>query len=415
MLKFLELLHLRDVNYNESYYVWEKPDNITKHYNYDQFIKSIRDYENKQDVYLTPNAFISPRGKRSYGKKKDNVTVLKNIFMDLDVLEKTDYDIVTAHIEILQLVQQGVIPMPTMIICSGRGLHLYWSIGAYKATTSLIAYYIKLTKCLYDKLKYLGADKSKITDYSAVLRLPGTVNSRNNSRCYVVESHNLSYTMKELQEVYFKNNVVFKPKPKKVIQTKLKVIEGNNEVIPDKSKAKLAVAKTAGTLNSKRCSDIEKLIKLRNYNMTGCRENTLFLLAIFKFGCRKDYLEILEYLEIINNSFKNSNDSKVMKAINSAENYYKQGKKLRYTHEKLIELLKITEEEQRQLDVIINSEVKENRRRERRRNEEGLTAKQQQKKNTRESVQLLKSKGLTQSQISKTLDKSIRTVKTYWN
>lgn len=257
--------------------------------------------------------------------------------------------------------------------------------------------------------------KSKITDYSAVLRLPGTINSRNNSRCYVMESHNLSYTMKELQEVYFKNNVVFKPKPKKVIQTKLKIIEGNNEVIPDKSKAKLAVAKTAGTLNSKRCSDIEKLIKLRNYNMTGCRENTLFLLATFKFNSGKDYLEILEHLEIINNSFKNSNDTKVMKAINSAENYYKQGKKLKYTHEKLIELLKITEAEQRQLDVIISSEVKENRRKERRRNEEGLTERQQQKKNTIESIQSLKNQNFTQSQVAKKLDKSIATIKKYWN
>ena len=75
-----------------------------------------------------------------------------------------------------------------------------------------------------------------------------------------------------------------------------------------------------------------------------------------------------------------------------------------YTNKTLIDMLNITEQEQRHLKTIISTQEKYRRnnirRREKRRNEEGLTSREQQKLNTIEKVKELKGQGLNQTEIS---------------
>ena len=72
-----------------------------------------------------------------------------------------------------------------MIVDSGRGFHLYWKIkdapiGALKTWQVLEDY-------LYKKLKEFGADP-RATDAVRVLRLPGTINTKNGRECKIVYS-----------------------------------------------------------------------------------------------------------------------------------------------------------------------------------------------------------------------------------
>lgn len=420
---FLDTLFVRDTNYNESYYVFSKEDGKSIPYSLESLYKILSWREGERDVFVTPNGFVTPSkyatldiATNQNGKKKANVRVLKNIFLDLD-LKDTKYSIVDAHIEILQLVQQGLIPYPSVIICSGRGLHLYWNIGNYKATQGLISYYTKITKSLADRLMHLGVDKSKLEEYNGVLRVPGTVNSKNGSKCYLVAANNLNYNLKDLKEKYFKDDYRFKPKPP--IVRDFKLIEGAKDVLePVEIKPKLTVTKTFNTLHYGRLKDIEKLLALRNYSTTN-RGHLLFVLAYYKCLADGDALEVLEYIENINKKLDNPKPhKKVLELCKSAEKYFLEDAKLKYKNATLIELLGITKEEQEQLKTIINTRVKLDRknktRKGKRRNADGLTNREQQKKDTYTSIQALKSKGLTQKQVAQQLAIGIATVKRHW-
>lgn len=420
---FLDTLLRREKNFNESFYIFSLKDNKSIGYSLDSVYKMMEWYQEEQDIFITPNGFVTPSQYATFdvatsqnGKKKGNVRVLKNIFLDLD-LKDTDYSISDAHIEILQLVQQGLIPYPSMVVCSGRGLHLYWSIGSYKATQGLISYYTKITKSIADRLKHLGVDKSKLEEYNGLLRVPGTINGKNGSRCYLIESNNLTYNLKELKEKYFKDDYRFRPKPP--MERNFELIEGTKEVIePVEIRPKLEVAKTFNTLHKGRLHDIEKLLALRNYS-TSNRGNILFVLAYYKCLTDGDSLDVLEYIENINRKLDNpKSHKKVLELCKSAEKYFLDDAKLKYSSEKLIEILDITEEEQKKLKKIISKDIKLDRfnttRKEKRRNADGLTKREQEKKDTRQSIQSLKSKGLTQKQVAQQLAIGTATVKRHW-
>ena len=90
-----------------------------------------------------------------------------------------------------------------------------------------------------------------------------------------------------------------------------------------------------------------------------------------------------------------------------------------YKNETLIERLGITVEEQRHLKTIIGTRVKYDRKNEKRnkarRNENGLTPRQQQKQDLINKVKELKEQGLKQTEVANQLQKSLRTIKGYWN
>ena len=109
-------------------------------------------------------------------------------------------------------------------------------------------------------------------------------------------------------------------------------------------------------------------------------------------------------------------DREVERDTRSAEKYYAE-KKYKYSNDRLIEMLEITEQEQRKLKTIISTKEKYRRNNERRtpRNENGLTKREQQKQDLIKSVKDLKIQGLTQKEVAEKLEKGIATIKRYWN
>ena len=88
-----------------------------------------------------------------------------------------------------------------------------------------------------------------------------------------------------------------------------------------------------------------------------------------------------------------------------------------YKNETLIERLCITKSEQKHMKTIIGTDEKYKRNNERRtpRNENGLTQREQQKEDLINRVKELKLQGLRQKEVAEKLNKSLRTIKGYWN
>ena len=143
----------------------------------------------KTDVYLSLNAF-------EYGSRTTKaLKQIRNIGVDIDCY-KVNVSISKALEEIKQLIIKGRIPNPNLVIFSGRGLQLIYSIsgGAAPAMAFLTQY---ITTQYIAELKHLGADTAA-TDVTRVFRLPYSINGRNGKQVTVEIWRTLEYSLEEL-------------------------------------------------------------------------------------------------------------------------------------------------------------------------------------------------------------------------
>lgn len=373
---------------------------------YNTQYKGIRDIVQEQqgekDTFISPNSFYIPE------RANENIRHYRALYIDLDleVYSKTE-----AIYEITMLVDKGTIPEPTMVVDSGRGLHCYWRIE--HAPKGAAYTWQELEDYLYRQLKYLGADLGA-TDSSRVLRLPNTINSRNNGICKVISINNNRYSMYELREKYLH----YRGKKQKQHQKKDK----------QQDKGKVKHYFNSYTLHIARAEDLETLCRLRDYKVVGYRNKLLHCYIYWKGIYVRDDAELQEIADRFNNNFNTPlKDTEVKATVKSTKKAiekfidYEQGlrsgenkrvsKGMRehggywYTNETLINMLDITEDEQKHLKTIIgtNEKYRRNniRRRKERRNEAGLTMREQQKKDNIKAVKELAAKGLNQSEIAK--------------
>ena len=346
-----------------------------------------------KDVYISQNTFNNKSRRLIHLKE------LKALYIDIDCYKMNLSKEAVKYFMENDL--YGQIPVPNMLIDSGRGL--YYIIFLENTMAEELPKWQLVEKYLYEKLKDLGAD-NKALDATRVLRVTGTVNSKNNSIVKVIDTYDYQYTLDEIIENYIPEIIEDrkeKQKPKGVRK------KGR--------KKKFVSLFTLYNLYYTRFKDIKKLVEIRNFNMTGYREVTLFLIRYFLNVYHGDDDLVMEEVLEINNSFTEPLEKdEVFKATLSGatratENVYK------YSNDKLIKLLDITPLEQKQMATIISKSEKYYRnnknRREQRRNEEGLTNKEADKLKNEERILELKRKKYTLKQISKELNLSISYVK----
>ena len=392
----------------------------------------VEEFESNENIYVTPNTtFIPKRGTR-------NIRQFRALFQDIDCL-KHGIDKDQAIYEIWEMYEiNKEIPQPSMIVDSGRGIHLYWKIE--HAPYAAIKTWQELQDYFYYKLKHLGADK-QATDAARILRVPGTINSKNNLECEVVNiEEDLIYSMYTLREEYLE----YTPR-----QTQVKWFiedEYTKEAKKDKSKSKAKVIKkkffNSYSLHIARAEDIETLCKLRKYNLTGYRNMVIHCYAYWKGITIRGNKELAEIVYSLNDRFtdplKESEIEAVLNCIPQAidkfieyEQGIRNGENKRvskgmkdkggywYKNSTLIDRLDITREEQRELKTIIGKEEKYDRnnkyRRDKRRNENGLTSREQATFELTNKVKELKSQGLKQKEVAEKLGKGIATIKRHWN
>lgn len=365
---------------------------------------NINEYKNKADIFYTPNTYSSPvRRTREY------LWQLHRLYVDIDVKKDgrsiDQYEVVLA---IEELINKKKIPRPTEYIFSGRGIHVYWDIN--NCHVMLIDLWERLEDYLYSAIKEIEnsvdnivVDK-RVKSPTAILRLPGTINSRSNSQCYSMMNNNTSYNIFDLKKNFIKK-VKYKDKKNKVLY------------LPTKN---------LYTLNAARLEDFKTIVELRQGDVLGYR-NTLIMLYSYHYRLINDITvnELIKEVKKFNKTFKEPQTVKeityVCRSINRTVKYYKQDntKGYKFSNKYIIEALDLTKKEQEKLLTIISTEVKYDRNNSRRnlsrRNENGLTKREQQKKDIIELIKSLKELGLNQKEVSKEIAKSLRTVKSYWN
>lgn len=346
-----------------------------------------------KDVYISQNTFNNKSRRLIHLKE------LKALYIDIDCYKMNLSKEAVKYFMENDL--YGQIPVPNMLIDSGRGL--YYIIFLENTMAEELPKWQLVEKYLYEKLKDLGAD-NKALDATRVLRVTGTVNSKNNSIVKVIDTYDYQYTLDEIIENYIpevNEDRKEKQKPKGVRK------KGR--------KKKFVSLFNLYNLYYTRFMDIKKLVEIRNYEMTGYREITLFLIRYFLNVYHGDDDLVMEEVLEINNSFTEPLEkdevfkATISGATRATENVYK------YSNDKLIKLLDITPLEQKQMATIISKSEKYYRnnknRREQRRNKEGLTNKEAERIKNEKDILELKRKKYTLKQISKELNLSISYVK----
>lgn len=352
------------------------------------------EYKNKKDIYYTPNTFNSPiRREREY------LWQLHRFYIDIDHKTGTEpidqFEVVGA---VEQLVEEKKIPQPTEYINSGRGIHIYWDINnchimLLDLWEKIENYLFNIIKELERSIKNISVD-SRVKDPTRLLRLPNTINSKSNSKCYsMLKNEGNIYNIFDLKKAYIKVNKQYKK---------------------NKSKITYLPTKNLYTLNMSRIEDFKHIVSLRNGDIKGYR-NTLIMLYSYHYRLVNEVTveELIKVTKEFNKSFKEPYKAKelisVCRSVNRTVKHFQEdnNKGYKFTNKYIINALDLEEQEQRELLTIISTRVKYDRnnkkRNEARRNEEGLTSRQQGKKDRINSILELKQQGYNQSKIAEKL------------
>ena len=130
----------------------------------DDLLLLMAEHLGQDDRYFTPNEFRQWR-------RVDLLSSLRAVYVDLDGY--TDWK------GVLEWLSEQGLPIPTLIIESGRGLHLYWLLEATPAKA--LPVWQAVIDALVSKLKDFGSDPSA-RDCTRVLRIVGSVNSKNGAQ-----------------------------------------------------------------------------------------------------------------------------------------------------------------------------------------------------------------------------------------
>lgn len=380
---YLEILH----GESKGWITKAKINCIYKQWHY-KYKELLGEEFNVENVYISLNTFYSTFRRVEYLKE------LNAHFIDLDTY-KTKFNKEQILMDLEENYFNKSIPRPNLIIDSGRGLYLIWIINS--VPSKALPLWKAIEDYLYSNLKVFGADRQAL-DPTRILRVPGSINTKTNTEVKILEKYDYIYDLREIQKEFLPE---LKPKEKKKGRPK-KI----NYIFRERS------------LYYARIQDITKLCELREYDLKGHREIILFLYRYYLCSFTEDVKKALEDVLELNSMFiLPLRENEVIRATRSAEKcYLDKYKEYRYKNETLIDLLEITEEEEKHMTTIISE--KEYKRRKNIRNKksyqeklklDGKKSKKEAIRERREKIKALLEQGFTQKEIYNLLEISKRT------
>ncbi len=383
----------------EDRYIYAGP--ISEHGTFPSiYMRRVSDLDKFEGTINTPapNVFYSLNAFWRPSRKSVDVRHLRALYVDLDcyAVDKSPMDVL-AEIESDYIGSR--IPEPNVITFTGRGLNLIWFIE--HAPKQALQHWTRVGSYLLRTLEPFGADPKCTTDVSRVFRMPGSINPKSGKQVELTLRHENRFALRDLHSLYTpwedkqpKRNVVHM-KPKGIDTAK-----GNGF--------------TLRTLNKQRLQDIRTLQALRNAEgiAEGYRETAIMWHHYFVQCVTGSYDEAVKQTMYFNSKFikpipesklkgimdyskKHSDDwltayANLQLKVKPRERVNNLG--LLASNAKLIDMLGITQQEQRSMTTIIGKE--EYRERERIRS----------MKNRRKSGQVERSEYLVE-QAKKTDDK----------
>ncbi len=338
----------------------------------------------KENIYISMSTFYKPI------RRIETIKEIGSLFIDLDT-----YNTEFTKTQILMNLEYNYynksIPTPNLIIDSGRGLTLVWSIE--KVPYMALPLWKAIQEYLYSQLKEFGADR-KALDATRILRVPGSINSKSGTRVSILEKHEYKYTLREIQNEFLpdldENRNKKKGRPKKVVY-----------IHRERS------------LYQNRILDIVKLCELRNYDVKGHREIILFLYRYYLCYFYEDEQRALEDVLELNKEFIHPlGEKELIRATGSAEKVFKsKDKQYKYKNETLIDILEISDYEQTHMKIIIGKEEYKRRHRIREKNRyveklksQGSVSEKEKISQRRQKIKALLAEGLLQKDICNSLN-----------
>ena len=338
----------------------------------------------KENIYISMSTFYKPI------RRIETIKEIGSLFIDLDT-----YNTEFTKTQILMNLEYNYynksIPTPNLIIDSGRGLTLVWSIE--KVPYMALPLWKAIQEYLYSQLKEFGADR-KALDATRILRVPGSINSKSGTRVSILEKHEYKYTLREIQNEFLpdldENRNKKKGRPKKVVY-----------IHRERS------------LYQNRILDIVKLCELRNYDVKGHREIILFLYRYYLCYFYEDEQRALEDVLELNKEFIHPlGEKELIRATGSAEKVFKsKDKQYKYKNETLLDILEISDYEQTHMKIIIGKEEYKRRHRIREKNRyveklksQGSVSEKEKISQRRQKIKALLAEGLLQKDICNSLN-----------
>lgn len=372
------------------------------------------------DSYISVNTMYKPN------RSSENIREITCLWLDLDIY-KADLSKEKAIFIIKKAVKEGVLPLPSMIVSSGNGLYMFWKLKAHAPgkVENVIGLWRGVMQGLFNKAEELGlSPDSSAMDVTRVLRMMGTTNTKSNVIAEVLEyNQGVKYSMSELGLKWY----AWENKKKKTSGKKSSSRTRDN---------KLAYLFNPFSLVINRIKDIETICKYRGKNniKSKNRELTLFIYRHFVTLTEGEDVALSKTLELnkqLTNPLsekevriKTRTTKKMLEKIKNGDITDWNGKKkaagYHYSNKKLIQIMNITQEEMKLLNLrtIISEDEKNERDKERkkraRRDENGLTNRQRKALEQYNNIQKLKQQGLSQTQVTEKLGLSRRTVQRNW-
>lgn len=332
-----------------------------------------------RDTWISQAEFIRPN------RRVVNLARLGLLFTDLDTyripaLAGRTADQLAASV--LYFCAEGGLPAPSVLIYSGRGIQAKWLLDGTIPRQALPRWNA-CQRYLVDRLAHVGADPMA-KDASRVLRTIETVNSKSGEVCCVVHVTNDTYG----QPVRYN----FEYLAEALLPTPRWTIEQQRQEQAERFKRKpkpFLLASGGKTENLRgfsgrqlawdRLEDLRKLAELRGGVNEGCRMQHLFwrlnfLLLSGATNSKQMYHEASALARELDPQW-NSRSKELMTLFRKAK-AYEAGEKVSFEgkdypslytpkNDTLINLFRITADEQRQLKTIISSEMAQERDRKR--------------------------------------------------
>lgn len=405
--------------------------------------KDLACLQGEKDLYMSPNLFKSIN---SY--TKDDVSRLNALFVDLDFYKTAKYGRFDPKdmVGILKLLKFGGetgVPEPSLCIDTGRGLCLVWLIESMSVTDKSQKYWEWIEERLVEQFKDYGVDQA-VKDTTRILRMLGSINSKSGKVVQVIEGdldHPKRYFIDEIHKALDR---VKEAKEALKSNKQLQEIPRNSAPNPSKTRKGEGFGLSVGNMHKmflNRIHDLEQVVEYRRINgcngieETGWRDKLLFLHCLHNCyaGNTVDYainkaLELNKKLSIPLKERKlTSKKTTLTKAKNAYFRSIKNSKSYRvqndgvyrYTTDKIIEMIELTEEEQANIEflTLVSEEVRKERKKiknaeryQAQLKAKGEKPKKDKKADMRKEIKKLLAQGMTQKAIAEKLGVSLRTI-----
>lgn len=307
---------------------------IPKQYNWDE-----------RNWYLTVNSL------KNWHRASNNVLGLNAIFIDVDCV-KNGIDKGKFLYDLPKLLALAKLPKPDVEKDSGHGIYLLWyfdkQVIVHNQCINRLWNKLERTTvknlnkaCINEYGKPLGDIKA--TDASRILRVSNTWNVKTTPvKCRLIKyQHQDRPNMFKWVDDYLPKIRYKRPQTSKIRRFRRL-----------KKHYHITIKKTKYTLNGCRVADLRKWLEMHHNNITGKREEFLFLYSCFAIHCETP-ISLGKDLNYLNNKFtKPLPETEIVNL--KIEIGHVNIKKYKFKNSTLIKLLGITDKEQQHLSTIIN-------------------------------------------------------------